>query len=363
MPKSGGIYVIKNSVSGKIYIGSAVNLRKRLYEHDRLLSKGNHRNPRLQASWNKHGPDVFSAAILENVEAVDATLLAAETRWIDEMKASDEKVGYNICPVGGTRRGAKMTPEQCERIGAAKRGNTYRKGATVPQETRDRIAAKLRGTKATPEALAKMSAVHKGVPKSAECKAKLSAIHNGRIIPQSQRDAISAALKGKKLSPERIANARAGQKALVASGWTRPPASDETKKKIGDFHRGKVMSTETRAKMSASGKGRVVSDEARGRISEKLKGHTVSDETRAKMRLAAANRKAAGWVKPSPSAETRAKIGVANSGRTPSDEARAKMSAARTGRVLSAETREKIAKSNVAAWIGRREKKELEDVA
>jgi hypothetical protein len=56
------------------------------------------------------------------------------------------------------------------------------------------------------------------------------------------------------------------------SGWIKSP---EWRRKIGDAHRGKVISAETRAKISASVKacGFVHSEEQRRRISESHRGH------------------------------------------------------------------------------------------
>ncbi len=38
-----GIYQIRNSQNGKLYIGSAVNVRNRWVEHRKLLRKGAHK--------------------------------------------------------------------------------------------------------------------------------------------------------------------------------------------------------------------------------------------------------------------------------------------------------------------------------
>jgi len=59
--------------------------------------------------------------------------------------------------------------------------------------------------------------------------------------------------------------------------------SEERKKAVGDFHRGKKMSDETRAKMSDSQTGSKASDEARKKIGDVHRGKKVSNETRKKM--------------------------------------------------------------------------------
>ena len=53
-----GIYQIVNVRNGKRYIGSAVNLRKRLLAHLGEFARGKN-SPRLQNAWNKYGKEAF----------------------------------------------------------------------------------------------------------------------------------------------------------------------------------------------------------------------------------------------------------------------------------------------------------------
>ena len=59
--------------------------------------------------------------------------------------------------------------------------------------------------------------------------------------------------------------------------------SNETRKKIGEFNRGKTLSNETRKKIGEFNKGKTISDEHRKRISKSHRGKTISDETRKKI--------------------------------------------------------------------------------
>ena len=61
------IYQITNMENGKYYIGSAESFERRRWQHIYELKKGTHKNPRLQAAWNKYGPDAFVFEILETV--------------------------------------------------------------------------------------------------------------------------------------------------------------------------------------------------------------------------------------------------------------------------------------------------------
>jgi len=61
------IYQITNMANGKYYIGSAESFARREWQHKNDLRKGTHKNPRLQAAWNKYGDGMFVFEILEEV--------------------------------------------------------------------------------------------------------------------------------------------------------------------------------------------------------------------------------------------------------------------------------------------------------
>ena len=63
-----GIYLIKNILDDKVYIGSSINLKSREYKHFWMLRKGIHDNNYLQSSYNKFGEENFKFEILENCE-------------------------------------------------------------------------------------------------------------------------------------------------------------------------------------------------------------------------------------------------------------------------------------------------------
>lgn len=65
-----GVYTITNSVSGKVYVGQAINIRRRWHSHKWHLAKGAHRNHHLQRSWNKHGAAAFVFAVVTDLSSV-----------------------------------------------------------------------------------------------------------------------------------------------------------------------------------------------------------------------------------------------------------------------------------------------------
>lgn len=104
-----GIYIIRNLVSGRCYVGSSQNVEKRWSTHKSTLSSGRHHSQALQRAWAERGPDSFSFELLE--ECLEADLVEREQAWIDDLRPV-----YNSCPVAGSARGSKRSPETIERI-------------------------------------------------------------------------------------------------------------------------------------------------------------------------------------------------------------------------------------------------------
>ena len=197
-----GIYCIRHKASGKCYVGSSANMRKRLYEHARLLTKSQHKNDHLQAAFAKYGPDAFEALVLQRVDVV-ADLYRIEQEYLLSMCTFDRSVGYNkSSDTTAPQRGLKRSPETCARIGTSKIGNTNRLGKGFTDEAKQQISESLRGRKASDATRAKLSAARKGVPKSLEWCEKMRAIHTGRVISPEQRAQISATLTGRNVRLE-----------------------------------------------------------------------------------------------------------------------------------------------------------------
>jgi hypothetical protein len=105
-PAASGIYQIACVPTGKIYVGSAVNMKKRWYEHRRALRKGCHRNPYLQNAWAKYGEANFEFSILELAPVEHLT--QAEQEWITSSGCIDKDIGFNICETAGSPGGTNL---------------------------------------------------------------------------------------------------------------------------------------------------------------------------------------------------------------------------------------------------------------
>jgi group I intron endonuclease len=168
-----GVYIIRNVVNGRLYVGSAADVVKRWGDHRRLLSKSKHHNPYLQHAWGFYGAGSFEFVLIETVGAI-SDLLVREQFWLDHFKAADREFGYNIALVAGApmrgrkhspatkarhsqlMSGRKFTTEHKARIGASNKGKNKGKSHPHGREWREKIGAASTRSWGTPEYRAKM---------------------------------------------------------------------------------------------------------------------------------------------------------------------------------------------------------------
>jgi group I intron endonuclease len=95
-----GIYLITNTVTGKVYIGQAVNIRRRWESHRHYLAAGTHRNCHLQRSWIKRGPEAFVFSIFRDLSHVPTTdrATALNEAEIEALRQFPEN--YNLMEAG-----------------------------------------------------------------------------------------------------------------------------------------------------------------------------------------------------------------------------------------------------------------------
>lgn len=199
-PNVSGVYAIRCTPTGKVYVGSAVWIAKRWRHHREALRKGEHHSSYLQHAWRKHGEQAFEFCVLSVVPK--ERLISEEQRFIDEMMACDEAHGFNLNPRAGSNLGRKFGPEACARISAGKRAAKLK----LSPEHRAAISERLKGNS---HAL--------GSKHSEETRAKYRSMRLGkhpglgRVISPEHRRQISATLKGVPKSAEHIEKARAAR--------------------------------------------------------------------------------------------------------------------------------------------------------
>lgn len=156
--KVSGIYKITNSVTGKIYIGSSVNIGRRIYLHKWSLRTNRHHSVYLQRSWDKHGEDVFEFSLVQ--ECATDRLQEVEQKYLDKLKPYKRDIGYNVCNRSDSCRGVIRPPEFGRKISKGKIGKKINR--VLPGKKGE--GHHFFGRHHSEESKKKMSEARKGVP-------------------------------------------------------------------------------------------------------------------------------------------------------------------------------------------------------
>jgi len=97
------IYMFKNKLNDKVYIGETGNIKRRRKDHIGLaLSKGYFKKVKQQLihkAINKYGIDNFEFSIIDQFDNFDDAM-TAEIRYIKQYKSKNRKYGYNLTDGG-----------------------------------------------------------------------------------------------------------------------------------------------------------------------------------------------------------------------------------------------------------------------
>ena len=188
--KISGIYLIRNVINNKKYVGSTIDLRQRWGEHRRTLRLNQHRNIYLQRAWNKYGEENFEFTFLE--ECSENMLLIREDAWINYYDSIQN--GYNLV----TAKRHSVSEKTRANMSIAQK--KYSKEHPRMVERRIKYLSKINkgnkycvGHKASPEAkinLSKSRIGNKnrlGIPHSLDSKKKISEAGRGRVQSESEK--------------------------------------------------------------------------------------------------------------------------------------------------------------------------------
>jgi len=259
------IYLAKNLLDGKCYVGQTKDFKERVRGHlkEAEIDKGF----KFHAAIRKHGKENFIFEIIE--ECDDDLANEREKIWIERFDSFTR--GYNLTTGGDCC--FQFSEETIQKIREANsnssdeqryiKGSAFR-GKHLSEEHKQKLREANKGKKPPPhseETLRKMSESMKGKnvgPKSEEHRQKLSAAH-----------------KGKKLSEEHKAQLREYR------------ASEETRRRLSEAGKGRVVSEETRRKMSESMKGKKFGSPSQETIEKrtaKTRGKKRTKEQKQRMR-------------------------------------------------------------------------------
>jgi group I intron endonuclease len=177
------VYALIHIVSGKLYIGSAKSVKRRIGHHRSKLMNELHDNAYLQNAWRVHGESSFWVVIIE--ECPTDKLLEREAHWMAVTDCCDRKFGYNLDIITSRTRHSEETRRKI---------SESHKGKRHSEETKRKLSLARIGKKLPPRTLAQRENHRQATLRrvlSPEAKARISA-------------AMSLARKGKVTAPSTI---------------------------------------------------------------------------------------------------------------------------------------------------------------
>lgn len=92
-----GIYVIRNLINNKMYVGKSINIYNRISQHLTLLNTNSKdENFHLKNSWKKYGKNNFDYFVIEYCDPKESVLQDRELFWIKQLRTLDRRYGYNL---------------------------------------------------------------------------------------------------------------------------------------------------------------------------------------------------------------------------------------------------------------------------
>lgn len=148
---SSGIYQIRSRINGKRYIGSAVNLIRRKYEHFESLNKGMHYNLYLQRHVNKYGIKDLIFGMVESCSK--EKLIEREQYYINTLIPE-----FNLCKKAYSTLGIKHphSEDTKQRLRLTSTGNQNNLGRHPSEKVKQKISESVKKTMSNPEVKAKI---------------------------------------------------------------------------------------------------------------------------------------------------------------------------------------------------------------
>lgn len=107
--KCAGIYIFTNLINGKVYVGEALNIQRRIYKH--LKSS----NQIIHKATKKHGIGNFEITVYYLPDFDKKSLVDLETQLINKFDCLVPK-GYNVCLGGSGFTGGKHSEESKSKL-------------------------------------------------------------------------------------------------------------------------------------------------------------------------------------------------------------------------------------------------------
>ena len=105
-----GVFLIRNTINDKVFLGSSLNLPGIINRHKFQLASGNHPNKQLQSDWNELGSNKFAFEIVDELPTRSGTdvdyrteLNSLENLWLEKLQPFGDR-GYNQPPLSRAER-------------------------------------------------------------------------------------------------------------------------------------------------------------------------------------------------------------------------------------------------------------------
>jgi len=215
--KISGIYKISSKINSKrIYVGSAINIKRRWNDHLSQLRKNIHHSPKMQSHFNKYGEEDLVFEILLTCE--EKELIEKEQFFIDALKP-----WFNCCPTAGSQLGCIRTKESRKKMSDSAK---CVKHTSLSPEIRQKISMGHMGKHQTEEMKQKLREYRTGKPMCEKTRQALLTANTGRILTEEHKQCISRANSGRIMSVEtrkrmsRAASLREAKKRALAAAET-----------------------------------------------------------------------------------------------------------------------------------------------
>ena len=190
--ESGSIYVLRNRVNGKCYVGQTIKVvATRVAEHK------SHPKMLISKALRKYGRAEFDIFVVQGFPV----------SWLDKMEIAMiarlktiVPMGYN-CHLGGQATHG-VSDSTREKLSIANKGNNSCWGRVLSETTKAKLRAANLGRRLTPEQKAKLSRAKLGIKFTEEHKRKIGAAHKGRVFSSERRHRMSLVRKGKRAGAE-----------------------------------------------------------------------------------------------------------------------------------------------------------------
>ena len=213
----GRVYMFKNKINGKVYIGQTVRWNERKREHKSRSAK----NPKylFGRALRKYGWENFERiCLIDDVPEEDLSNL--EMSYIEFYNSNNPAFGYNLTKGGEGAIGYKHTDATKVKMSQAQQNRSAEHQAKLNLAQKghlDKISRANKGRKHTDEAKAKISRANKGRKHTDEARANMSEAQKGKKLSAATKAKISRAKQNMSDTTKAKMSRAANKKPLLAT--------------------------------------------------------------------------------------------------------------------------------------------------